>query len=108
MLAKEHIPFLKYPSIHELEETHGVDLGSTYKNRDSAHTFVHHIAENQRQHFHASLTSCNFYSVLMDASTDKGHVENELFVILHCKSDDSLLEFTTHARYFCVLEPTKM
>jgi len=34
-------------------------------------------------------------------------VKNELFVILHCKSDDSLLEVTTLARYFCVLEPTK-
>ena len=89
VLAKEHIPFLKYPSIHELEERHGVDLGSTSKNRDSARTIVHYIAESQRQQFHASLTTCNFYSALMDASTDKGHVENELFVILHCKSDGS-------------------
>jgi len=94
-------------SIHELEERHGVDLGSTYKNRDSARTFVHYIAESQRQQFHASLTSYNFCSVLMDTSTDKGHVENELFVILHCKSEDSLLEVITHTRYFCVLELTK-
>ena len=69
VLEKEHIPFLKYPAIHDLEESHGVDLGSTYKNRDSAHSFVHYIAESQRQQFHASLKLC---SVLMDASTDKG------------------------------------
>ena len=43
----------------------------------------------------------------MDASTNKGHVENELFVILRCKRDDVIVEVTTHARYFCVLEPTK-
>ena len=36
VLAKEHIPFLKFPAIHELEERRGVDLGPTYKNRDSA------------------------------------------------------------------------
>ena len=36
VLAEEHIPFLKFPAIHELEERHGVDLGPTYKNRDSA------------------------------------------------------------------------
>ena len=49
LLAKEHnIPFLKYPAIHELEERHGVDLGATYKNRDSARNFVHYIAESQR------------------------------------------------------------
>jgi len=36
MLAKEHILFTKYPAIHDLEEWHGVDLGSTYKSRDLA------------------------------------------------------------------------
>ena len=31
-LAKEHMPFMKYPAIHELEEGHGVDLRATCKN----------------------------------------------------------------------------
>lgn len=48
VLAKEHIPFTKYPALHELEERHGVVLGPTYKNRDSARNFVHYIAESQR------------------------------------------------------------
>lgn len=43
----------------------------------------------------------------MDGSTDKGRVENELFVILFCKLDDTLQEIRTCARYFCVLEPTR-
>ena len=58
----------------------------------------------------------------MDGSTDKGRVENELFVILFCKIDDTLQEIRTYARYLyvcilifinfcarylCVLEPTK-
>ena len=38
---------------------------------------------------------------------DKGRVENELFVILHCRRNDVLQEITTSARYFCVLEPTR-
>ena len=63
-LAKEHIPFLKYPVIHKLEERHGVDLGATYKNRDSACNFVHYIAESQRQQLRVGLASCHFYSVL--------------------------------------------
>ena len=29
VLAKEHIPFSKYPAIHEVEERHRVDLGAT-------------------------------------------------------------------------------
>ena len=30
VLAKEHIPYTKYPAIHELEERHEADLGATY------------------------------------------------------------------------------
>ncbi len=61
--AKEHIPFSKYPVIHELEEKHGVNLASTYKNRDSPRNFVDYIAEAQRLAFHRSICSQNFYGV---------------------------------------------
>ena len=37
----------------------------------------------------------------MDNSTDKGRVENELFVILFCEKHDVLLELKTTARYNC-------
>ena len=67
-----------------------MDLGSTYKNRDSARNFVSLIAESQRQQLHDSLKLCSFYSVLMDPCIDEGCVENELFVILRCKKDDVL------------------
>ena len=105
VLAKEHIPFTKYPALHELEEKHGVDLGTTYKNRDSAKTFTHYIAESQRKQDQDDLKSCPFYSVLMDGSTDKGRVEDELFVILSCRKDDSTQEITTFARFLSIVEP---
>ena len=109
LIAKEHVPFTKYAAIHDLEERHGVDLGLAYKNRDSAANFVHFIAESQRQHFYDTLRTsrCHFYSVLMDGSTDKGRIENELFVIIFCKKDDTLQEVFTCARYLCVLEPER-
>ena len=47
------------------------------------------------------------YSVLMDGSTDKGRIWNELFVIIFCKKDDTLQEVFTCARYLCVLEPER-
>ena len=67
VLAKEHRFFLEYAAIHELEERYGVDLGSTYKNRDSAHNFIHYIAESQRQQLRGKLSSCHFFSMLMVA-----------------------------------------
>ena len=36
MLAKENLPFCKYPAIHELESCHGGDLGQSYATKDSA------------------------------------------------------------------------
>ena len=86
-----------------LEERYGVDLGSTYKNRDSARNFIHYIAESQRQQLRSKLSTCHFFSMLMDGSTDKGKVENELFVILFCACDDTQQQMNTCARYFCLL-----
>ena len=107
VIAKEHLPFSKYPAIHDLEAKHGVDLGTSYKNHDSARNFVHYNPESQRQSLKHSLESCNFFRVLMDGSTDKGKVENELFVILFCKQDQIIQEVRSCARYLCVLEPKK-
>ena len=108
VLAKESMPFTKYQALHQLEQRHGVDLGEAYKTRESARSFVHYIAESQRQQFHHKLLSqCNFYSFLMDGSTDKAKVENELIVLLYCSKDDEAEEMNTCARYFTVLEPAK-
>ena len=48
VIAKEHLSFSKYPAIHDLEVKHGVDFGTSYKNCDSTHNFVHYIAESQK------------------------------------------------------------
>ena len=56
---------------------------------------------------YTTLVPSHFYRILMDSSTDKGRVENELFVILFCEKDHVLLELKTIARYYCVLEPRK-
>ena len=57
MLAKENLPFRKYPAIHELESRHGVDLGQSYATKDSAKLFTHCTAESQRSAFVESLSS---------------------------------------------------
>ena len=82
-------------------------MGSTYKNRDSAPYFIPFIAESQRQCLYATLGSTNFYSVLMDSSTDKGQIEVELFVVLFCERNEEVMEMRTTARYYCVMEPQK-
>ena len=43
----------------------------------------------------------------MDGSTDKGRIENELFVVLYCKEDGDRQEMKTFSRYLCIQEPSK-
>ena len=59
VLAKEGIAIHKYPLLHALEERHGVDLGFSYKTKDSAKNY--YIAESQRQSFLVRFPS-SFYS----------------------------------------------
>ena len=106
-MAKENIAFRKYPALHELEVRHGVDLGSTYKTKDSAKQFTFYIAEAQRQDFMDDLSSVSFYSFLMDGSVDAGRIEDELVVIMFCKKDDFCEEIQSCSHYLSVEVPTR-
>ena len=79
----------KYEALHELECHHGVDLGQAYKSRENAKHITHYIAESQRKRFMDSLSAVNFYSFLMDGTTDAGRIEDKLIAVLHCIKDDS-------------------
>ena len=76
VMGKECLAFAKYPALHELEVRHSVDLGQSYKTKNSASVFSHYIAEGQRQELLEALSTCHFYSFLMDGSTDRGNVAN--------------------------------
>ena len=107
VMAKENMAFRKYPALHELEVRHGVDLGESYKTKDSAKVFTYYVAETQRHDFLHSLSSAHFFSFLMDGSIDAGNVEDELIVILYCKKDDAIEEIKSCVRYFTVEVPKK-
>ena len=81
VLAKEKLPFRKYPAICELEEHHGVKLGSAYKTEIAAKEFAHFIAESKRQELVHTLQSAKFFSLLMDGSNDAGNIDNELLLV---------------------------
>ena len=106
VLAKEGIAFHKYPSLHALEERHCVDLGFSYKTKDSAKTFTHYIAESQRQSFLVGFPS-SFFSFLMDGSTDAGNVEDELVFVQYCIKDDASKEIRSCTRYLSLEVPQK-
>ena len=54
--------------------------------KDSANMFTGYIATSQSQEFFKLLSSCHFYSYVMDGSTDRGTVENEP---MYCHKHDT-------------------
>lgn len=104
-MAKESIPFAKYPALLALEARHGVDLGSAYCTPESARIFTGYIAASQRQAFVNALSECHFFSFLMDGTTDAGNQEDELIVLVHCSKDDSTQELTPRTRFLSIHSP---
>ena len=107
-MAKESIPFAKYPSLVQLEQRHGVELGHAYNTQESAKKFTGCIAKSQRQAFLSSFFSTShFYSLLMDGSTDAGNVEDEVLVLVYCNKDDANQQMVTCTRFLSIEAPEK-
>ncbi|KAL5510177.1 hypothetical protein EMCRGX_G005677 [Ephydatia muelleri] len=79
-LAKK-LSFAKFPKLCELEARHGVSIGNAYTNDITCSTFTHYIAESQRQQVKETILQAKFFSLLMDGSTDKGNVDDEMFIV---------------------------
>ena len=83
LIAKEKMSFKKMKLLCDLEERHGVDIGGSYRNDHACATFVKFIALDLQQQLKKDISSANFFSVQVDASTDSGNIEEELFLILY-------------------------
>lgn len=108
-MAKESIPFTKYPALLEMESRHGVDIGHAYRTPDSAKAFTSYIARSQRQAFLNTLSSSGsrFFSFLMDGTTDAGNQEDEMIVLLYCHKDATTQEVSPRTRYLSIHSPGK-
>lgn len=81
-ICKEGFAFTKMSTLCELEERHGVDLGSGYKNNIACTEFVHYIGMALKEELVSKLARAKFFSIQADGSTDAGRIEDELFMVL--------------------------
>ena len=91
-----------------LEAKHGVDLGTAYRNQNAGKTFCHFIAESKREQLVEKLTKAQFFSILMDGSTDTGNIDDEMFLVLWCDVDHEDEMVHTNISYFAVDRPKKI
>ena len=104
-VATEKLSYLKYPRICELESHHGVSLGSSYLNQTAGKTFTHYMAESKTQKLADRLKEAKFFSLLLDGSTDKGNIDNELLLIVWCDIDGTDEKVHTKMSNFTVCQP---
>ena len=55
VIAKEELPFTKYPALVEVENRHGVAIGNTYTTEHKCREFICIIGETMRDDILASL-----------------------------------------------------
>ena len=93
-IASEQLPFTKYLRICELEQRHGVNLGAAYLNNNSCKEFTHYIAN--RQKLVTTISNAQFFSLLIDDSTDKSNNDNELLMVVWCDPNGTDEKIHTH------------
>lgn len=99
-VASENLPFMKYPRICELEAHHGVSVGTSYANENAGKEFIHYIAMASREELKQQLASAKFFSLLLDGSTDKGNIDNEVIFVVWCDHHGTDKKVHTRMKYF--------
>ena len=105
-LAIEKLSFRKYPRLCELEARHGVSIGSSYTNEIAGKSFSHYVAQSQRQQVLERIAQAKFFSLLIDGSTDKANVDNEVFMAVWCDTNGTDEKIHTQTSYFHVGRPS--
>ena len=104
-MARENLPYTKYPRICELEARHGVSVGTSHVNETAGKEFIHYIAKARREELKQRLFNAKFFSVLLDGSTDKGNIDNEVILVVWCERDGVDEKVHTRMEYFTVVRP---
>ncbi len=107
-IAKEKLSFKKYPQLLKLEARHGISLGTTYMSEVSCREFTHYIAECMRQHITNCTSTSNFFSLLLDGSTDSGNIENIAFFIVWLDKNGIDEKIVTKSSFYQVCKPSNV
>lgn len=89
-LAKEEIAFLKFPALAEAQKRAGAKLGETYVNKHAAKEFTMILGDTMEDDLKKELAESDFFSVLVDGSTDCSVIEKELIFVRFVKYDGKI------------------
>ena len=99
MLAKEEMPFTKYPAIVELEKRHGVSLGSTYGTEHKCQEFTNTFGDCLQDDTLDEIRASRFVTVSLDGSTDSRVQEKEMIYVTFINADGH-----PKCKFFCLAD----
>ena len=82
-IAKAGRPFTDMEWMCALDKKKGLDVGASYRTDRKCCKFIHCIAEEQRLGLQAQQLSNNFFSVMMDGTTDSYVSDAEIINIMY-------------------------
>ena len=88
-LAKKERPYSDFPDLIELLEKNGVKYRASCQNKRAAANFVDRCGEVLKESFVEDLLRANYYSILVDGSTDSNVIEQELIYVIFFKQLNS-------------------
>ena len=83
-IARHSRPYTDFVWMCTLDDMKGIQIGNTYRNDKRCATFIHHIAQAQRDEIKQMVAEAKFVSLICDGSTDNSHTEAELAYVRYC------------------------
>ena len=68
--------------------------------------FTHYVAQSQWQQVLETIVQVMLFLLLIDGSTDKANIDNEIFMAVWCDTDGSDEKIHTQTSYFHVGRPS--
>jgi hypothetical protein len=94
-VAKKNRPISDYTWLNDVDRSKGLEVGNTYLNAKAAINFINSIAEVETKKTVKIINSANFFSFIMDGSTDISGDEQES-IYVRCASRGKVTERFLH------------
>ena len=95
VLCWEGMAFAKMETLCHLEEWHGVDWGTGYRNQKAAVTFCDYIGQTLKEQLKSNLDSAKFFRVQTHRSNDAPNIEKYHCLVRHLDYAGQLGDFFT-------------
>lgn len=95
-IAKEELPFSKFPGLINLQKKNGLQISSTYANDKSCAEMVSVLGKVFKEQTVSEVNQSNYISVIADGATDAGGLENETVFCRYLKDGQPVNRLIGH------------